>query len=54
MGCYFEYDLTEKSPLLVQYRLWVQDGGDATVEQLEELSKAFREPPKVTVTYPAQ
>ncbi|MCI0380906.1 MAG: PmoA family protein [Gemmataceae bacterium] len=47
-GCYFEYDLTEKNPLVVTYRVWVQDG-EMTVDAVEALSNAFREPPKVTV-----
>jgi hypothetical protein len=47
-GCYFEYDLSDKNPLLVNYRVLLQDG-EMTVEQVDALSKAFREPPKVVV-----
>jgi hypothetical protein len=47
-GCYFEYDLTEDKPLLVNYRVWLQDG-EMTLPQVEALSKAFLEPAKVTV-----
>jgi Methane oxygenase PmoA len=47
-GCYFEYDLTPENPLVVNYRVWLQDG-EMTVEQVQALSKAFLDPPKVTV-----
>ena len=47
-GCYFEYELTEKNPLLVNYRIWLQEG-EMTLEQVEALSKAFTQQPKVTV-----
>jgi Methane oxygenase PmoA len=47
-GCYFEYDLTPEKPLVVNYRIWLQDG-EMTGEQVEALSKAFLDPPKVTV-----
>ncbi|HYV39308.1 MAG TPA: DUF6807 family protein [Gemmataceae bacterium] len=47
-GCYFEYDLTEKNPLVVNYRVWLQDG-EMTVDQVNELYKAFTQPPKVTI-----
>ena len=48
IGTYFEYNLTKEKPLKVQYRLWVQEG-EMTVEQCEAMSKAFVEPPKVTL-----
>jgi len=47
-GCYFEYDLTAEHPLVVNYRVWLQDG-EMTGEQVAALSKAFVDPPKVTV-----
>jgi hypothetical protein len=48
IGCYFEYDLTEKTPLLVDYRVWLQDG-EMRVGEANALSNAFVAPPKVTV-----
>jgi hypothetical protein len=48
IGSYFEYDLTEKKPLLVNYRLWLQEG-QMTPEQVAEKSAAFVTPPEVTV-----
>lgn len=47
-GCYFEYELTEDRPLVVNYRLWLQDG-EMTGEQVQALSEAFVAPPKVSV-----
>ena len=47
-GCYFEYDLTPDRPLVVNYRVWLQDG-EMTGEQVAAMSKAFVQPPKVTV-----
>jgi hypothetical protein len=47
-GCYFEYELTEQHPLVVNYRFWLQDG-EMTGDQVEALSRAFVQPPKVTV-----
>jgi hypothetical protein len=47
-GCYFEYELTEQNPLVVNYRIWLQEG-EMTVDQCEALHKAFTAPPKVTV-----
>jgi hypothetical protein len=47
-GCYFAYELTEQSPLVVNYRIWLQEG-EMTVDQCESLHKAFTAPPKVTV-----
>jgi hypothetical protein len=48
IGCYFEYELTEKTPLLVDYRVWLQDG-EMTSSEAAALSSAFVSPPKVTV-----
>jgi hypothetical protein len=47
-GCYFEYDLTAERPLVVNYRVWLQDG-EMTVEQAELIRRAFVEPPQVMV-----
>jgi hypothetical protein len=47
-GCYFEYDLTEDHPLIVNYRVWLQDG-ETTGEQVEALYQAFAHPPRVAV-----
>jgi hypothetical protein len=48
IGCYFTYDLTEDRPLIVRYRIWLQEG-EMTVDQVQALSTAFVEPPQVTV-----
>jgi hypothetical protein len=45
-GCYFEYDLTEDHPLVVNYRVWLQDG-EMKGEQVEALYQAFAQPPRV-------
>ena len=47
-GCYFEYDLTEDHPLVVNYRVWLQDG-EMTGEHVEALYQAFAHPPQVAV-----
>ncbi len=47
-GCYFEYELTEERPLVLNYRVWLQDG-EMTGEQAVALSRDFVEPPKVVV-----
>jgi|SRR5579864_5745695 len=46
IGTYFEYQLTPQKPLVVHYRLWIQEG-EMTVEQCEALSKAFTTEVKV-------
>jgi hypothetical protein len=48
IGCYFEYELTEQNPLVVDYRVWLQEG-EMTVDEAAALSKSFVTPPKVTV-----
>jgi hypothetical protein len=48
IGCYFAYDLTEDRPLVVRYRIWLQEG-EMTVDQVQALSRAFVDPPRVTV-----
>jgi hypothetical protein len=47
-GCYFAYDLTETNPLIVNYRVWLQDG-EMTGEQATALHNAFINPPRGTV-----
>jgi hypothetical protein len=47
-GGYFVYELREKNPLIVNYRLWLQEG-EMTVEQGEALRAAFAAPPKVHI-----
>jgi hypothetical protein len=49
-GSYFVYDLDEKKPLLVRYRLWLQEG-PMKLEQIQRLSTDFVEPVKVEVKY---
>jgi hypothetical protein len=53
MGCYVEHDLAEKTPLVVHYRVWLQNG-EMTVDQVAALAAAFRDPPKVKVIDPPQ
>jgi hypothetical protein len=47
-GCYFEYDLTEDRPLVVNYRVWLQNG-EMSGDQVEMLRRTFVTPPQVTV-----
>jgi hypothetical protein len=47
-GSYFEYELTPERPLVVRYRLWLQEG-EMTVEQVAALSRQFAEPPIATI-----
>lgn len=44
-GCYFTYEVTADRPLLVNYRLWLQDG-EMTGDQAAALSHAFISPPE--------
>ncbi len=44
-GGYFEYNVTEKNPLVVNYRLWFQNG-EMTGEQASALHAAFAAGPK--------
>jgi hypothetical protein len=48
IGSYFVYEVTKDKPLLINYRVWVQDGL-MTVDQAAAKSRAFLEPVKVTV-----
>ncbi|MBM4072231.1 MAG: hypothetical protein FJ271_25385 [Planctomycetes bacterium] len=43
-GCYFAYELTAERPLVVNYRIWLQNG-EMTGEQATALSNAFVAPP---------
>jgi hypothetical protein len=47
-GSYFVADCTAKKPLVVDYRLWLQDG-EMTKEDIEARSNQFVKPPTVTV-----
>jgi hypothetical protein len=47
-GCYFEYEVTEQNPLVVNYRVWLQEG-EMTLAECEALYQAFASPPKVTM-----
>ena len=47
-GCYFEAEVTKDRPLVVDYRVWLQDG-EMTGPQVQALSTAFVMPPQVTV-----
>jgi Methane oxygenase PmoA len=47
-GGYFQADITEETPLVVHYRLWLQDG-EMTQEQASALRTAFASQPKTTV-----
>ena len=47
-GGYFQRDITEEQPLVVNYRLWLQDG-EMTQEQAQALRTAFASPPKCVV-----
>ena len=47
-GGYFQQDVTEEQPLVVNYRLWLQNG-EMTQEQAQTLRTAFASPPKTVV-----
>jgi hypothetical protein len=47
-GNYFEYEMSEQHSLVVDYRIWLQDG-EMTGPQVQALSTAFVTPPAVTV-----
>jgi hypothetical protein len=47
-GCYFEHELTPEKPLVLNYRIWLQEG-EMTGEQVLALSNQFVSPPKVAV-----
>lgn len=45
-GCYFPYEITKDRPLVVNYRVWLQDG-EMTGDQAQALSNGFVSPPEV-------
>ncbi|MBI2807605.1 MAG: PmoA family protein [Planctomycetes bacterium] len=47
-GGYFQRDITPEDPLVVTYRLWLQNG-EITTEQARALQTAFATPPKANV-----
>jgi hypothetical protein len=47
-GNYFEFEITKDRPLVVDYRIWLQEG-EMTGRQVQELSTAFVTPPTVSV-----
>lgn len=47
-GSYFEYELDAGKPLLLRYRVWLQEG-EMTGPQVQRLADDFVEPPVVTV-----
>jgi hypothetical protein len=47
-GSYFAADVEPDKPLIVNYRLWLQEG-EMTVEQANALSRQFVEPATATV-----
>jgi hypothetical protein len=47
-GCYFEYDLTPEHPLVLNTRIWLQNG-EMTGPQVEALRTNFVAPPRVVV-----
>jgi len=47
-GNYFEYEISKERPLVVQYRIWLQEG-EMTDDQVQALYTAFVEPLKVVV-----
>lgn len=49
-GSYFEYDLSEENPLVVNYRVWLQEG-EITAETARRLSLDFVEPVQVEVSW---
>lgn len=48
-GYYFTYELTKDNPLLVNYRIWLQEG-EMTTAEIANLREEFVMPPIVTVT----
>ena len=47
-GGYFQSDITPEQPLVVNYRLWLQNG-EMTAEQAQATRTAFALPPKCVV-----
>lgn len=49
-GSYFEWELTDDRPLLVRYRIWLQQG-EMTQDMCESMSRNFVDPPKATAIW---
>ena len=47
-GNYFEFEMTKERPLVVDYRVWLQEG-EMTGRQVQELSAEFVTPPALSV-----
>jgi hypothetical protein len=47
-GSYFAYELTAKNPLIIRYRLWLQEGA-MTPAEVAARAAAFIDPPRVTI-----
>lgn len=47
-GSYFVHDLLPGEPLVIRYRVWLQDG-EMTVDEAKAMSEDFVNPPKVMV-----
>lgn len=47
-GCYFEYDLTPENPLVLNHRVWLQNG-EMTGAQVQALRDAFVSPPHASI-----
>lgn len=47
-GSYFEYELNSEKSLDVNYRIWLQ-AGEMTVDQIQQISNGFVNPPDATV-----
>jgi hypothetical protein len=47
-GCYFEHEVSEDRPLVVNYRVWLQNG-EMKVPDVEALYRKFAEPPTISV-----
>jgi len=47
-GCYSEYELTPDNPLVLHYRIWLQNG-EMTSDEVQALRTNFISPPNVSV-----
>src|SRR5262249_59644639 len=47
-GSYFVTTVTKDKPLVVRYRIWIQEG-QMKGDEIKALSAAFANPPKITV-----
>jgi Family of unknown function (DUF6807) len=61
-GCFGEYDVTDKKPLVLNYRFFVKPGASSPskiefemkAEEIEKLNTEFSKPPKVKVIEPGK